>query len=163
MERRDQVRQENDQGAMEDQHVENGDEIEQIVDRIFAETNSDARSSSSARSKMAAARPRTPLVKPGDDLEVDRRRTRRLVASCKGNVCYMSFVVKHHDSFEETCDFFTCSLVLLCHFCTCVHFRRPFGLEPNGVFTPVTTSGCTDQHTPHSTHIGSGAGYCSFR
>ena len=37
VESRDQVRQENDQGANKDQQVANGDEIQQIVDHTFAE------------------------------------------------------------------------------------------------------------------------------
>ena len=41
----------------------------------------------------------------------------------------------------------------------------PLSLKQNCVFTFVTTSGHTDSHTAHSTHIGSGAGYspCTLR
>ena len=38
----------------------------------------------------------------------------------------------------------------------------PLGLKQNGVLALVTTSGYRDSHTARSTHIGSGAGYCSF-
>ena len=38
----------------------------------------------------------------------------------------------------------------------------PLSLKQNGVFTLVTTSGYTDLHTAHSTHIRNGAGYCLF-
>ena len=54
------------------QQDENEDEIEQIVDRIFEETNSDTRSKSPVGSRRAA-KSRTPPVHPSDDLEVDRR------------------------------------------------------------------------------------------
>ena len=50
-------------------------------------------------------------MNPGDHLEVDRRRMRRRVASCKCNVCYMSFVLKHHDGCEET------DILLVCPSC----------------------------------------------
>ena len=61
----------------------------------------------------------------------------------------------------DCCDIF--------HLCTGVStalaytFAGPLCLKQNGVFTFVTTSGCTDQHTAHSHHIGSGTGYRSFR
>ena len=42
--------------------------------------------------------------------------------------------------------------MLLCHLCVCVHFRRVFESQ-HGVFTSVVTSGYTDPHTAHSTHI----------
>ena len=38
----------------------------------------------------------------------------------------------------------------------------PLSLKQNGVFTLVITSGYTDPHTAHSTHIRSKAGCCSF-
>ena len=40
--------------------------------------------------------------------------------------------------------------MLLCQHCTRVHFRRALESQADGVFTCVTTSGCTDQHTAHS-------------
>ena len=49
--------------------------------------------------------------------------------------------------------------LLLCQHCTCVYFSS---LKHNGVFTSVITSGYTDLHTAHATHICSGAGCCSF-
>ena len=52
--------------------------------------------------------------------------------------------------------------------CYCVIFASsyasagPLSLKQNCVFTLVITWGNSDPHTAHSTHIGSGAGYCSF-
>ena len=47
--------------------------------------------------------------------------------------------------------------LLLCRHCTCVHFRRALDSQAKWRFHIVITSGCTDQHTAHSTHIGGGA------
>ena len=56
----------------------------------------------------------------------------------------------------------TCSLYT-CVMCDCVISASAYtsagrlSLKQNGVFTFVITSGCTDLHTAHVSHIGSGA------
>ena len=39
----------------------------------------------------------------------------------------------------------------LCNHCTCVHFRMPLESQAKRCFHIVIASGCTDQHTAHST------------
>ena len=64
------------------------------------------------------------------------------------------------NSAKITCDTFTCASRVMCY---CVISASaytsagPLSLKQNGVFTQVITSGYTDSHTAHSTHIGSGA------
>ena len=67
---------------------------------------------------------------------------------------------------EGQCDIFHLSTSVICHSVSTAlayTFARQLSLKQIGVVTFVTTSGCTDQHTAHSLHIGSGAGYRSFR
>ena len=64
-----QRRRREDEGIETNQQDENEDEIEQVVDRIFAGTNSDARSRSSVM-RRRAVQTRTPPKHPGDHLEV---------------------------------------------------------------------------------------------
>ena len=58
LEQRGQRRRREDEGIEPNQKDENEGELEQIVDRIFADANSDARSNSPAGSRRAAAKSR---------------------------------------------------------------------------------------------------------
>ena len=52
-----------------------------------------------------------------------------------------------------------------CLSCTCIHFGRALGSQAKRCFShwPSHRATAINQHTAHSTDIGSGAGYCSFR
>ena len=101
--------------------------------------------------------------------EADRKeRTRRVRFHQRllRNLISVFLTPCESDAKSYGCDLFhSRTRVICCRVSTALAytFAGPLSLKQNGVFTCRTTSGCTDQHTAHSPHIGSGAGYRSFR
>ena len=63
---------------------------------------------------------------------------------------------------DNCCEIFHSYTRVICYRTSTAHAYTsagPLSLKQKGVFTFVITSGHTNQHTAHSTHIGSGAGY----
>ena len=102
-----------------------------------------------------------PFQSVGATVLPDKSASEFVVAAIIG---YLDFSGHQEDMIK--CDTFHSRTRVVCYrvsTAVAYTFAGPLSLKQNGVFTYHTTSGCTAWHTAHSPHIGSGAGYRSFR